>query len=143
MMLDLLLSGCECGTPEPGVRAFCGTGAKPSSLLKIGRPASEKGLAHRRAVESKLGTIPGHQIDPRAPSMTLSNVSRALANIALRSLKVAPRRMQRLAKLHAQCLGDYGERNLFMFRPGPSSVWNVFNDWNLLLSAMYCIQDVR
>src|SRR5215472_5204577 len=30
--------------------------------------------------------------------------------------------------------------NLFVFRPGGPSVWNVFNDWALLVSAMSCTQ---
>ena len=30
--------------------------------------------------------------------------------------------------------------NLFVFRPGGPSVWNVFNDWQLLVSAMSCVQ---
>jgi hypothetical protein len=29
--------------------------------------------------------------------------------------------------------------NLFVFRPGGLSVWNVFNDWPLLVSAMSCV----
>src|SRR6267378_1576140 len=29
--------------------------------------------------------------------------------------------------------------NLFVFRPGGPSVWNVFNDWPLLVSAMSCV----
>jgi hypothetical protein len=30
--------------------------------------------------------------------------------------------------------------NLFVFRPGGPSVWNVFNDWKLLVSALSCVQ---
>ena len=30
--------------------------------------------------------------------------------------------------------------NLFVFRPGGPSVWNVFNDWSILVSAMSCAQ---
>ena len=30
--------------------------------------------------------------------------------------------------------------NLFVFRPGGPSVWNVFNDWSILVSAMSCVQ---